>query len=89
VVLGSITTYIVDRQFMKAAGFACAGGVLTFFGLMHGEAIGLNKTPTVAIAYIVVGVFLGLCAKLATVTAPAPEHEEAEEGHMLPTPAVE
>ena len=35
VVLGATTTYIVDKQFMKAAGFACAGGVLTFFGLMH------------------------------------------------------
>jgi len=89
VVLGAITTYIVDRQFMKAAGFACAGGVLTFFGLMHGEAIGINQTPTVALSYIVVGGVLGLCAKLVTVTAPAPEHEEAAEEGLMPSPAVE
>jgi AGZA family xanthine/uracil permease-like MFS transporter len=89
VVLGAITTYIVERRFMNAAGFACAGGVLTFFGLMHGEAIGINQTPTVAIAYIVVGGFLGLCAKFAHVTAPAPEPlEEAGEG-LLVSPAAE
>ena len=89
VVLGAITTYIVDRQFMKAAAFSFAGGVLTFFGLMHGEAIGINQTPTVALSYIVVGSFLGLCAKLATVTAPAPEHEEEEEEGDLPALAAE
>jgi len=79
----------VERQFMKAAGFACAGGILTFFGLMHGEAIGINQTPTVAIAYVVVGGFLGLCAKFAHVTAPAPEPlEEAGEGLMV-SPAAD
>jgi AGZA family xanthine/uracil permease-like MFS transporter len=89
VVLGATTTYIVERQFMKAAGFACAGGVLTFFGLMHGEAIGINQTPTVALAYIVVGGFLGLCAKFAHVPAPAPElEEEAGEG-LLVSPAAD
>jgi len=89
VVLGATTTYIVERQFMKAAGFACAGGILTFFGLMHGEAIGINQTPTVAIAYVVVGGFLGLCAKFAHVTAPAPEPlEEAGEGLMV-SPAAD
>jgi hypothetical protein len=40
----------------------------------------------VAIAYVVVGVFLAACGKFATVTAPAPEHEEAEEG-LVPSPA--
>jgi AGZA family xanthine/uracil permease-like MFS transporter len=90
VVLGAIVTYIVDRQFMRAAGFAFAGGVLTFFGLMHGEAIGINQTPTVAIAYLVVGGFLTLCAKMVTVTAPAPEHEEEEEsGGDLPALAAD
>jgi hypothetical protein len=49
VILGAITTYIVDREFFKAAGFAFAGGVLTFFGLMHGEAIGINQTPGEAV----------------------------------------
>ncbi|MEP6669465.1 MAG: regulator [Chthoniobacter sp.] len=79
VVLGAITVYIVDRKFMQAGAFAFAGGVLTFFGLMHGEAIGINQTPTVALSYLVVGGVLVACAKFATVEAMAPEAEEAEE----------
>jgi AGZA family xanthine/uracil permease-like MFS transporter len=45
---------------------------------MHGEAIGINQTPSVALAYLVVGGVLVACGKFATVTAPAPEphHEE-------------
>ena len=84
VVLGAITVYIVDRKFMMAGAFAFAGGVLTFFGLMHGEAIGINQTPTVALAYLVVGGVLVACAKFATVTALAPEHAEIEEGGLMP-----
>ncbi len=81
VVLGSVTTYIVDRQFMKAAGFAFAGGVLTFFGLMHGEAIGVNQTPLVALSYLVVGGILTGCAKFAVVV-PATADEPEETGEM-------
>ena len=87
VVLGAITVYIVDRKFMQAAGFAFAGGVLTFFGLMHGEAIGINQTPMVATAYLVVGGVLTGCAKFATVEARAPEVEE--ESEELPALAAE
>jgi AGZA family xanthine/uracil permease-like MFS transporter len=80
VVLAAITVYIVDREFAKAASFAGAGAVLTFFGLMHGEAIGINQTPTVALSYLVVsGVLIG-CAKYAVVTKPAAEMEEIHGG---------
>ena len=69
VVLASITVYIVDRKFMMAGAFATAGAVLTFFGLMHGQAIGINQTPGVALAYLVVGGVLLACAKLVLVPA--------------------
>lgn len=82
VILGAITTYIVDREFFKAAGFAFAGGVLTFFGLMHGEAIGINQTPGVALSYIVVGGILGLCAKYAVVATKSAEVEETAHGAL-------
>ncbi len=67
VVLASITVYIIERDYMKAGGFALAGGLLTFFGLMHGEAIGINQTPGVALAYVVVSGILLACAKLVLV----------------------
>ncbi len=70
-VLGAIGAFIVDRDFSKAAAFAAAGAVLTFFGFMHGEAIGIGRTPMVALAYLLVAGWLYGCAKYSTVTKAA------------------
>jgi AGZA family xanthine/uracil permease-like MFS transporter len=67
-VLGAMAAFIVDRDFTKAAGFALAGAILTFFGFMHGEAIGIARTPLVAVSYLLVGAWLFGCAKLSPVT---------------------
>jgi AGZA family xanthine/uracil permease-like MFS transporter len=76
-VLGAIGVCIIDRIFVKAAAFALAGSVLTFFGFMHGEAIGFGVSPVMAVSYLVVsGVLLG-CAKFAKV---APKPAEIEHG---------
>jgi AGZA family xanthine/uracil permease-like MFS transporter len=78
VVLGAIVTYIIEREFLKSAGFAAAGAVLSFFGLMHGEAVGIGQSPPVVLAYLMVsGVLLG-CYMFAQVPAVAPEEEEQE-----------
>ena len=57
-VLGAIGVFVIERDFMKASAFAFAGAVLTYFGFMHGEAVGigggLGVTPGVALAYAVV-----------------------------------
>ena len=67
-ILGAIAVFIIDRNFNKASAFALAGAVLTFFGFMHGEQIGIGQTPRVAVSYLVIaGLFAG-CAKFATVT---------------------
>ena len=72
-VLAAIAVFVIERQMLKAAAFALAGAVLTFFGFMHGEQIGFAESPQVAAAYVGVAVVLGLCAKTAvTVPAPAP-----------------
>ncbi|MGV8835445.1 hypothetical protein [Cellvibrio sp.] len=75
--LGAITAFIIDRNFIKAGAFACASAVLTFFGLMHGEAIGIAESPTVAFAYLAVAGVLFACAKFSVVStkAPAEDHE--------------
>jgi AGZA family xanthine/uracil permease-like MFS transporter len=62
IILGSITVLIIDGKLAKAACFAAAGAVLTFFGLIHAEAIGIMKTPGVAAAYLVVAIFLYACS---------------------------
>ena len=57
-VLASITVFIIDRQFAKAAAFAVAGAVLTFFGLMHGEAVGVGESLPVAASYLMLAALL-------------------------------
>ncbi|TLD69993.1 regulator [Phragmitibacter flavus] len=80
--LGAIGVFVIDRKFYKAAMFTLASALLTFFGFMHGEAIGINHSPMVAAGYLVVTGILVACAKFATASEPAPEH--AEEPESLP-----
>src|SRR5450432_394667 len=88
VILGATTTFIIDRDFAKASGFAAAGGLLTFLGLMHGEEVGAFENPTVVVAYFVVSVVLFACARFAVV-APVTESEHEEHEHEAPALAVE
>jgi adenine/guanine/hypoxanthine permease len=59
-VLGAIGVFVIEREFDKAAAFALAGAVMTYFGFMHGESVGigggLGVTPGVALAYAVVAI---------------------------------
>lgn len=64
--LGAIAVFVIERKFVKASIFALASAALTFFGFMHGEAIGIGQTPAVAFAYLAVAGILFGCAKLAT-----------------------
>jgi AGZA family xanthine/uracil permease-like MFS transporter len=61
-VLGAIGVFVIERDFVKASAFAFAGAVLTYFGFMHGEAVGIGGgfgvTPAVALAYALVAAFL-------------------------------
>jgi AGZA family xanthine/uracil permease-like MFS transporter len=65
--------------------------VLTFFGFIHGEAIGVGQSLTVAVSYLIVAGVLGWVAKFGTFSAPVPEmhHEEGIDAHGLPTAAAE
>ncbi|MEO7424603.1 MAG: regulator [Fibrobacteria bacterium] len=82
VILGAITVFIIDRKFMNAAGFAAAGALLTFFGLMHGEAVGTFMNPTVVFAYLGVAFVLLACGRFAN-KAPVVEMAEVEHEPML------
>jgi adenine/guanine/hypoxanthine permease len=69
-VLGAIGVFVIEREFEKAAAFAFAGAVLTYFGFMHGESVGigggLGVTPGVALAYAVVAVGFFAMEKFGT-----------------------
>ncbi|WP_159005813.1 regulator [Bradyrhizobium sp. S69] len=71
-VLGAIGVFVIDREFNKAAAFAFAGAIMTYFGFMHGESVGigggLGVTPGVALAYAVVAVGFFAVEKFGTST---------------------
>src|SRR5215475_13549738 len=72
-VLGAIGIFTIERKFVEASAFALSGAVLTFFGFMHGEAIGIAVTPAVAVGYVLVAAFLyGLSRYPAMVESALP-----------------
>jgi AGZA family xanthine/uracil permease-like MFS transporter len=79
-VLAAIGAFIIDKKFVNASAFALAGAVLTFFGFMHGDSLGIAMTPTVAIAYLIVSVFLfGLSLSPASAFDRSAPHEAIAE----------
>jgi AGZA family xanthine/uracil permease-like MFS transporter len=70
-VLGAVGVFVIERKFVQASAFAASGAVLTFFGFMHGEAVGIAVTPGVALSYAIVAVFLyGLSRQEAAENKP-------------------
>ena len=77
IVLGASTVFVIERKLASAAAFALAGAVFTFFGLMHGERVGINQSPAVAASYLAMAVIFAACARFA---AAAPVHVEEQVG---------
>jgi AGZA family xanthine/uracil permease-like MFS transporter len=79
IILGAITVFIIDREFEKAAAFALAGTIFTFFGFIHGEAIGIGSSPAVAVSYLGVATILFALSKYAEFhPLPIELHQPAE-----------
>jgi len=80
-VLGAIGAFIIDKKYAEASYFAAAGALLTFFGFMHGEAVGFAVTPSVALAYAMAAAFLFALSRapaVETATMPVPAGVPAE-----------
>ncbi|ROO88295.1 AGZA family xanthine/uracil permease-like MFS transporter [Actinocorallia herbida] len=81
-VLGAIVAFIIDRRFVWAAGYAAAGAVLSFIGLVHAEKVEWNAEGQVALGYLLAGAVLLLFAFLdgrrKAETAPQPALAEPE-----------
>jgi AGZA family xanthine/uracil permease-like MFS transporter len=57
-VLGAIVAFIVDKQFVWAAGYCFGGAVLGFVGLIHGTRVGWNVGGQIALGYAFGGLVL-------------------------------
>ena len=67
-ILGAIAAFIIDRKFEWAALFAGAGAVLSFFGFIHGTALGIGSSTPVAVGYLIIA---GVCYALSRQSYPA------------------
>ncbi len=78
-VLGAIGVFIIERDFVRASAFSLAGAVLTYFGFMHGEAVGVGGgygvTPAVALAYAVIAAGFYAVGKYGESTSYVPTHD--------------
>src|SRR5580698_7620081 len=78
-ILGAIGVFVIERDFVRASGFALAGAVLTYFGFMHGEAVGIGGgygvTHSVALAYAVIAAGFFALGKYGTSTSYVPQHD--------------
>jgi AGZA family xanthine/uracil permease-like MFS transporter len=76
-VLAGVAACIIDRNFVKASVFAFSGAGLTYFGFMHGPAVGLGNgfgvTPGLALAYALVGAFLFALSRVSVAVEAPPE----------------
>ena len=55
-ILGAIAAFIIDREFNKAAIYALAGAVLSFFGFIHGIQLEWMASPQVALGYALLAI---------------------------------
>ncbi len=56
--LGAITTFLIDRKFFWAAGYSAGGAVLGFIGLVHGQKVGWDIGGQIALGYLFAAVVL-------------------------------
>lgn len=70
-ILGAIAAFIIDRKFRWAGIYALAGAVLSFFGLIHGEALGFAASPGVSLGYVLVAAICFAVESSAPATAPS------------------
>ena len=74
---GAMVVFLIDRKPNAAAIVAVLSAVLTFFGFIHGSAVGFMVSPTVALSYLIVAaLFFGF--NRMEISEAAPEVEPAE-----------
>jgi len=83
IVLGASTVFVIERKLTAAAAFAAAGAVFTFFGLMHGERVGIGQSPGVAAGYLAMAAVLAACSKRPVAVVQHQAHAVERYEHAL------
>ena len=66
-ILGAVAAFIIDRDFHRAAVYALARAVLSYFGFIHGAKLGIGESSGVALGYVL---FALICWGLARRASP-------------------
>jgi len=75
--LGAIAAFIIDRDFRMATVRSLGAAMLAFFGVIHGEKLGLAQSWEVALGYALLD---GLRGLMALAAAPATRTAAAKAG---------
>ncbi len=70
-ILGAIAAFIIDRDFTRAAIYALAGAVLSFFGFIHGAKLGIAESAQVALGYLLFAIICWGLAQRAGAPQPS------------------
>src|ERR1700691_4129243 len=84
-VLAAIGAFVIDKKFVNAAAFALAGAILTFFGFMHSEAIGIGQSPLIAVSYVCIAALMVGCSRLSGAPLTQQEIEAQHGDDLLPS----
>jgi AGZA family xanthine/uracil permease-like MFS transporter len=79
IVLGTIVTFILEKQLFRAAIACAVGAVLCWIGLLHAEQVGWMAAPSVALGYAMLGLLLGgigLLQRNQPASTAAPEMDD-------------
>jgi AGZA family xanthine/uracil permease-like MFS transporter len=87
-VLGAVTAFLIDKKFWWAAGYAMAGSVLSFVGLIHADKVGWNAGGQVALGYLFFAVVCAVFALMQRNTTPAAAAEPVAPDLVELDPAV-
>lgn len=74
---GAMVVFLIERKPSSAGVVALIAAVLTFFGFIHGAAVGIMVSPMVALSYLIVAVLFFGFTKMEISAAEA-EVEPAE-----------
>lgn len=75
---GAMTVFLIDRRPTAAGTVAVIAAILTFFGFIHGAAVGWMVSPVIALSYLVVALLFFWFEKMETAPAGTSEPMAAE-----------
>jgi len=73
--IGAVVAFVIDRNFVWAAGYLVVAAALSFVGIINAEKVQLNASSQVTIGYLLAA---AVCIAFATMKLPRREKEADE-----------